>query len=279
MQTMQTEELTDFGLGIRIHDLDPSSAEAVERMPEIQRLLYRHAVLLIRGVTMDNDAYAAFAARFGALCEVLPAHRRAGGHPYIEQLTITSSDDNTGWHTDHVEVEGQSPLTTFLCDDAPTAQGETVFCDMRAVIDRLPADQRATLEEHTAYYPIRDSISRRLEAGMLLRKGWSEAELSKRTAHLRNYTAPLVHRHPVSGQRTLVLNEWHMPRVVGMAEAESTELLRSVFAAATSDGNLYTHTWQLGDLLMWDNTLTMHTAVPVGAGAKVHRRIIINGPF
>lgn len=276
---MRTEELTDFGLGIRVYDFDPTSNGAVDQMPEVQRLLYQHAILLIRDVAMDNDAYAALAGRFGALCEVLPAHRRAGGHPYIEQLNITSSDDNTGWHTDHVEVAGQSPLTVFLCDEAPTEQGETLFCDMRAVIDRLPADVRTKLEEHTAYYPIRDSIAKRLEAGMLLRKGWSEAELSKRMAHLRNYTMPLVNRHPISGHRTLMLNEWHMPRVVGMAEAESTQLLSTVFAAATSERNSYQHKWQVGDLLMWDNTLTMHTAVPVGAGAKVHRRIIINGPF
>jgi taurine dioxygenase len=275
---MRTEELTDFGLGIRVHDFDPT-ADADDQMAEIQRLLYRHAVLLIRDVAMDNDAYAAYAARFGDLCEVLPKHRRAAGHPYIEHLNITSSDDNTGWHTDHVEVAWQSPLTTFLCDEAPTEEGETLFCDMRAVLNRLPADLLAKLEEHEGYYPIRDSIARRLEAGMLLRKGWSEAELSKRTAHLRNYTMPLVHQHPISGHRTLMLNEWHMPRVVGMAEAEGGQLLDTVFMEATSESNVYKHKWQVGDLLMWDNTMTMHTAVPVGAGTKVHRRIIINGPF
>jgi taurine dioxygenase len=276
---MRTDELTDFGLGIRVRDFDPAAEGAADQLPELQRLLYQYAVLLIPGVTLDNDGYAAFAAGFGALCEVLPAHRRAGGHPYIEALRITGEDDNTGWHTDHVEVPGQSPVTTFLCDEAPTEQGETLFCDMRAVLDRLPTEQRAALEEHRAYYPIRDSISRRLEAGMLVRKGWSAAELAKRMAHLRNYTMPLVNRHPISGHRTVVLNEWHMPRVVDMSEEDSTDLLRAVFAAATSEGNVYQHRWQLGDLLMWDNTLTMHTAVPVRAGAKVHRRIIINGPF
>ncbi|HEU5160695.1 MAG TPA: TauD/TfdA family dioxygenase [Streptosporangiaceae bacterium] len=275
---MRTEELTDFGLGIRVHDFDPAS-DAADQMAELHRLLYQHALLLIRGVAMDNDAYADFAARFGPLCEVLPVHRRSAGHPYIEHLTITGDDDNTGWHTDHVEVPGQSPLTTFLCDEAPTEAGETLFCDMRAAIDILPADQRTALEEHEGYYPIRDSISKRLERGMLLRKGWSEAELSKRMAHLRNYTMPLVHRHPISGHRTLVLNEWHMPQVVGMADDESSRLLKTVFTTATSEGNVYKHTWRVGDLLMWDNTMTMHTAVPVGAGRKVHRRIIMNGPF
>lgn len=276
---MRTEELTDFGLGIRVYDVDPAAPDAAADIAELQRLLYQHAILLIRGVTMDNDEYAAYARAFGPLCEVLPAHRRAGGHPYIEQLHITSTDDNTGWHTDHVEIPGQSPVTTFLCDAAPSQAGETLFCDMRTVLHRLPADLRAAAEEHTAYYPIRDSIQRRLQAGMLVRKGWSAAELAKRMAHLRNYTMPLVSRHPVSGHRTLVLNEWHMPQVVGLSEAASSELLAAVFAAATGEGNLYRHTWAVGDLLMWDNTLTMHTAVPVGAGVKAHRRIIINGPF
>jgi taurine dioxygenase len=275
---MRIEELTDFGLGICVRDFDPIT-DADDQMPEIQRLLYQHAILLIPDVTMDNDAYAEFTARFGPLCEVLPANRRSAGHPYIEHLNITKSDDNTGWHTDHVEIAWQSPLTAFLCDEAPTVEGETLFCDMRAIIDRLPTEIRAKLEELEGYYPIRDSSFRRLEQGQLRKKGWSEAELSKRLAHLRNYTMPLVHQHPISGHRTLVLNEWHMPRVVGMAEAESSQLLKTVFTAATSESNVYRHKWHVGDLLMWDNTMTMHTAVPVGAGTKVHRRIIMNGPF
>jgi taurine dioxygenase len=275
---MRTEELTDFGLGIRVHDIDPTS-DAPDQMAELQRLLYQHAILLIRDVSMSNDAYAEFARGFGPLCEVLPVHRRSASHPYIEHLNITSDDDNTGWHTDHVEVPWQSPLTTFLCDEAPTEEGETLFCDMRAMIERLPADLRGTLEEHEGYYPIRDSISKRLDERMLLQKGWSQAELAKRMAHLRNYTMPLVHEHPISGHRTMVLNEWHMPHVVGMAEDESSRLLKTVFTTATNESNVYKHTWQVGDLLMWDNTMTMHTAVPVRAGRKVHRRIIINGPF
>jgi taurine dioxygenase len=275
---MRTEKLTDFGLGIRIHDFDLTSA-ADDQIAEIRRLFYQHAVLLIRDLNIDNDAYAAFCANFGPLCEVLPVHRRSAGHPFVEHLSVTSSDDNSGWHTDHVEIAGQSPFTTFLCDEAPTEEGETMFCDMRAMLGLLPADIRATLEEYEGYYPIRDSIFQRLERRKLREKGWSEAELAKRTAHLRNYTMPLVHRHWASGHRTMVLNEWHLPRVVGMAEEESNQLLKTVFSVATRESNIYKHKWRVGDLLMWDNTMTMHAAVRVGAGTKVHRRIIINGPY
>jgi alpha-ketoglutarate-dependent taurine dioxygenase len=275
---MRTEQLTDFGLGVCIHDFDPTSGTDDE-MREIQRLFYQHAVLLIRDLTLDNDAYTAFTSRFGPLCEVFPVHRRSAGHPYVEHLHVTSSDDNSGWHTDHVEIAGESPITTFLCDEAPTEAGETMFCDMRAMLDRLPADLRATLEEHEGYYPIRDSIYKRLDQGKLREKGWSEAELAKRLAHLRNYTMPLVHRHRVSGHRTMVLNEWHFPRIIGMGEDEGNQLLKTVLATATSESNVYKHKWQVGDLLMWDNTMTMHAAVLVGAGNKVHRRVIMNGPY
>jgi taurine dioxygenase len=275
---MRTEELTDFGLGIRVHDIDPNSVTA-DQMAELQRLFYQYAVLLIRDVTLSNDAYAEFTGAFGPLCEALPVHRRSAGHRYVEHLSVTSEDDNTGWHTDHVEIAWQSPITTFLCDEAPTEEGETMFCDMRAMIEHLPADLRASLERLEGYYPIRDSIHKRLDERMLRQKGWSDAELATRLAHLRNYTMPLVHEHRISGSRTMVLNEWHMPHIVGMADDESSQILKTVLAVATRESNIYKHKWQVGDLLMWDNTMTMHAAVRVKAGTKVHRRVIINGPF
>lgn len=279
---MRTEELTDFGLGVRVHDFDPTSADAARQAGEIQQLIYEYAVVLIEGafVGMDNDSYAEFAKRFGIPCPVLAAQRRDGGHPNVERLTVVPSKDNTGWHQDLVEVPGQFPVTFMLCDEAPTEEGETLFADMRAMIDGLSPEMQAELEGRTGYYPLLDSIESDMrQPGALEAKGWAEAEFTKRMAHVRNYTMPLVSQHPISGRKTLSFNEWHRPQIVDMAEADGDQLLDTIFAAATNEKNIYRHKWRVGDLAIWDNTLTMHTAARVAAGTKIHRRIIINGPF
>jgi taurine dioxygenase len=279
---MRTEELTDFGLGLRIHDLDRNRSGALDSTNELRRLVYEHAAVLISDAFtgMDNDSYAEFASRFGAPCPVLAARRRADGHPCVERLTVVPSKNNTGWHQDLVEVPGQSPITFMLCDEAPTENGETLIADMRAMIDGLPAVLRTELEGYTGYYPLLDSIEQDMRlAGALESKGWSADEFAKRMAHVRNYTMPLVNRHPITGRKTLSFNEWHRPHITELVKADGDQLLDTILAAATSETNVYRHRWRVGDLLIWDNSLTMHTAVRVGAGTKVHRRIIVNGPF
>jgi len=45
---------------------------------------------------------------------------------------------------------------------------------------------------------------------------------------------------------------------------------------ATQPQYVYRHQWQLGDLLIWDNTGTMHRALPyaVDSGRLMHRTIL-----
>jgi hypothetical protein len=49
---------------------------------------------------------------------------------------------------------------------------------------------------------------------------------------------------------------------VGMPEPDGTDLIKSLLAHATQERFLYTHRWQPGDLLIWDNRCTMHRVLP-----------------
>ena len=50
-------------------------------------------------------------------------------------------------------------------------------------------------------------------------------------------------------------------RFEGWTEAESAPLLKYLTEHATQPDHIYTHTWEEGDVLMWDNRCVMHYAV------------------
>jgi alpha-ketoglutarate-dependent taurine dioxygenase len=50
--------------------------------------------------------------------------------------------------------------------------------------------------------------------------------------------------------------------VVGLDRRASTELLVRLREWATQPQFTYRHTWSVGDLVIWDNTGTMHRATP-----------------
>ncbi|MCX7865224.1 MAG: TauD/TfdA family dioxygenase, partial [Novosphingobium sp.] len=87
---------------------------------------------------------------------------------------------------------------------------------------------------------------------------------------------PLVWHHK-SGRKSLVLST-SASHVVGMHFAESHDLLQQLMAHATQEKYIYRHKWQLGDLAIWDNTGTMHRAMPFEDNSvREFHRCTLNG--
>src|SRR5690606_11360424 len=86
-----------------------------------------------------------------------------------------------------------------------------------------------------------------------------------------NNTLPLVWTHE-SGRKSLVLGATAL-QVVGMDIAESEALLVRLREWAASEPFVYRHHWSLGDMVIWDNTGTMHRALPYdhSSGRLMHR--------
>lgn len=82
---------------------------------------------------------------------------------------------------------------------------------------------------------------------------------------------PLVWRHR-SGRKSLILGctAYH---IIGMDPKASTELLVKLRDWATQERFVYRHQWTVGDMVMWDNTGTMHRALPYdpASGRMLHR--------
>jgi alpha-ketoglutarate-dependent taurine dioxygenase len=84
-------------------------------------------------------------------------------------------------------------------------------------------------------------------------------------------TLPLVWKHR-SGRKSLVLGAT-ASHVEGMDQREGWALLTRLRDWATQPQFVYRHEWKLGDLVVWDNTGTMHRALPypLDCGRLMHR--------
>jgi hypothetical protein len=75
-----------------------------------------------------------------------------------------------------------------------------------------------------------------------------------------------------SGRKSLILG-CTAHRVLGVSAAKSAELLVGLREWATSAQFSYSHEWKVGDLVMWDNTGTLHRAeaYDLASGRMLHR--------
>jgi alpha-ketoglutarate-dependent taurine dioxygenase len=64
--------------------------------------------------------------------------------------------------------------------------------------------------------------------------------------------------------------------IVGLDPDESTALLEELTQWCTQPRFRYTHEWQQGDLVVWDNTGMLHRALPYDASSQrtLHRTTV-----
>lgn len=73
---------------------------------------------------------------------------------------------------------------------------------------------------------------------------------------------PMVRTHPKTGRKALYVAKDVVSHVLGMKPADSRELIDELEAFATQPRFAYSHRWQSGDLLIWDNRCKLHRTTP-----------------
>lgn len=271
---MRLGSLTGTEFGLRIEGYPDRCSEG-----ELRDLLERHGVLLFPGFGADIRQLVRFAEQFGEPEPVFPQAHQVPGHPTVRlQSNVGGLGASAGghyWHADGPLNDSPTAATVLHCVVPPDHGGDTLFADMRAAFAALPSDTRAQAANHRGYYPAKDIARRDIERACLMRTAIiPAAEKEAKIASLRNLYHPLVRRHLTTGEPALYLNEHWLASVEGLTEIEGNRLLWQLYRAATHEENLYRHSWTFGDLIVWDNALVMHKALPVRhGGRKVTHRI------
>ena len=94
---------------------------------------------------------------------------------------------------------------------------------------------------------------------------------------LRHYYAFPVKSHPLvwqhrSGRKSLIVS-LSAEYVEGLEREDSDAFMPWLRAWVEQPQYCYSHEWRMGDLLIWDNTGTMHRARPFdkASGRRLHR--------
>jgi alpha-ketoglutarate-dependent taurine dioxygenase len=236
---------------------------------DIRALLVQRGVIIVRGVQMSDAQQRTFASSLGQLRIGTVKKEGADG---LMKVTFDKNENPTYaeffpgtffWHMDGTYDEIPPFATTLTPRVLSPEGGQTEFANNYAAYEDLPEDEKRYLQTlqvvHTmqaAMWPAYEDVS------------------VEQLALWRSYpvrTHPLVWHHH-SGRKSLVLST-SASHVVGMHPAESHALLARLIAWATQPQYVYQHTWRMDDLLIWDNTGTMHRVRPydVQCGRRLHR--------
>ncbi len=252
----------DATFGATITDIDLAHLD----QPAWQRVedaFHEYAVLIFPGQNLTDEAQVAFAMRFGEI-ELLRGDPEAkavaisnqkpdGSVLQPEEHRYQALRGNEGWHTDSSYMPLAAKASMLAALVVPSAGGETAWADMRAAYDALDSDQKERIEGLSAHHSLYQSQA---EIGHIVETGTAYGYHNK-GAPLR----PLVKTHPVTGRKSLFIGR-HAYQIPGLDDGEAKALLDDLLNFACQPPRTYTHGWQPGDLIIWDNRCVLHAARP-----------------
>lgn len=249
---------------------------------EIRTLLVERGAVVIRNAHLDDDELRTVARSLGDL-RLGASKRGADGKTLTEGdggVLKVSLDEkvnpeyarflfgNALWHMDGTYEEIPPFATLFTPYRLSESGGDTMFASTYAAYEDLPDSEKAFLDTLKVVHT--------MPAALFPAKRNCTPEEFAIWASYPQRTHPLVWQHK-SGRKSLALSTsaaW----VEGMHPAESHDLLQRLMVHATQEKYTYRHKWQLGDLAIWDNTGSMHRAMPFEAGSKREfHRCTLNG--
>lgn len=252
----------------RIDGADLTQPFTPEAFAPIQAAMDTYGALLFKGPTLTQEQQIAFAQNFGTLegDSILKTDRKMRIAPQLADISNLDESNklfgqndrrrmfnlgNQLWHTDSSFKRIPAKYSGLHAHSVTPEGGETQIADTRAAYDALPQKMKDRIEGLVSEHSIFCSRAK---------LGFTDFTEEERAA-LPPVHRPLVRTHPASGRKAIYVAS-HCSHILGMEVPDGKMLLRELIEHCTQREFVYTHTWEVGDLLIWDNRCTLHRGRP-----------------
>ncbi|MFM1813405.1 MAG: hypothetical protein RLZ98_100 [Pseudomonadota bacterium] len=251
------ENLTEH-TGAEILGIDLRHPLSKEDAAEIYSVFLNRTVIVFRGQDLTQDELVRTTASFGELGEYdRPAEFHNAGqrrtHPRVMLITNIREDgqpigalpDGEMWfHHDKIHRPNPDKATLLYSVQIPTWGGETMFSNLMAAYQALPADLKKAVDGRMAAHSFNYGSQKKDDPNALAAQSQS--------------VHPAVITSDENGQKALYVDRLMTTRLLDMPEDESDEILNRLFDHIEKPEFVYEHVWKKGDLVMWDNRTSIH---------------------
>lgn len=240
----------------------------------LRQALLRHKVIFLRGQGhLTDQEQERFAQRLGTPV-AHPTVPAVPGTATLLELDSKHGARANSWHTDVTFIDAYPQASILRAVVIPAAGGDTVWANTASAYLDLPPELRELADRlwaiHTNLY---DYAAARPDLSEDARKAFQSVFASTvyETEH------PVVHIHPETGERNLLLGHF-VKRFKGYSDAQSQSLFQLLQGHVTRLENTVRWRWTVGDVAIWDNRQTQHYAIDdYGTQDRVVRRATLSG--
>ena len=277
---------SETGIGAEISGVDLNTGLSDSEFEAAHEAVDVHGVCFFRGQFLEDSALVALGERFGPLEAPLKRDQYGGVDKRVTMLAnvdddgnIIKQDDTHGvymkgnllWHSDSSFKPVPSTYSLLAAHEVPTIGGNTEFADLRACYDDWQGPFGETNKEELEDLVCEHSIiySRSLIVGDIFtdaeKKGFNPPK------------QPLVRTHPRTGRKIYYVGS-HCSHVIGWPVEKGRALVRELSGFCIRPDHIYSHKWQAGDVVIWDNRSVLHRGLTYDpTQRRVMHRVTVAG--
>ncbi|ATO20940.1 taurine dioxygenase [Acinetobacter sp. LoGeW2-3] len=286
----------DAALGAVVYGLDARKAQSGETILKLKQALAEHLILIFKNQSLDDLQYLAFTTYFGSIFRpspdtpVLAAQSDTGVPPDVVPVSnAVGQGDYTGHgeltpHADHQWTPLPSFGSLLYAIEIPKDGGQTTWINTIKAYDALDKETKAHIDQLQliTYNPF---VRRQKTKDTANDQGYGSSPFYRfkdQPILSHAYPHPLVRTHPESGRKALWLNTHTEVELVNYDDQVGSELIAKLRAHVQKPEFAYEHNWEVGDIVFWDNQVTLHSRRPFPADQRrLLKRISLAGsrPF
>ncbi len=264
METRQIEN----GFGVEITGgLDVLNPLSPAQVAEVDALMDRHSIVVIRNQPMSTEQQLAFTRQFGPLDQGFRKIVAKNANTQVKDAEVGDISNlgkdgkpaartdkrilnniaNQMWHSDSSFQKPAAKYSMLHSVQNPSWGGDTEFADLKAAYDALDDRMKTFLEGKEAEHYA-------LHSRFLL---GDDSYDEQQKAAIEPAWWPIVRTNPATGRKHLFIGV-HARQIGGMTVPEGRMILADLLEHATQQPFIYRHKWQTGDTVIWDNRATLH---------------------
>ena len=237
---MNSAPLLPFGTAVSGLDIKRIAGVAAHAsFEELTRLVAASRVVVFRDQTLDDADFVRFLKGFGAMT-FTEGETPVDGAPDLNIVTNVGrlTPARSVFHTDTSYMLRPPAFTALRPVLLPATGGDTLFSDQVAAAARLPEKVRQFLTGRTVLH-----------------------QATGLDGQSQTTRQPLLRRNPITGETALYLSTLkRCSELSGVDARTSLRIISALYRHSTKGSTLYRHQWKAGDVLIWDNRVSMHRA-------------------
>jgi len=255
---MHVEKLAG-GFGVQVVGLDLSIDMSEPTIRALIDLVHENQILVISRQSLRDADYVRFGHFWGKPLHFFLASHTRDGFPEMIKLhnrtdtPLKERDTAVYWHSDGTYEEVPASITMIYGVEVPEVGGETLIASTVLAYEALSDEMKQRIDPYVGLHCL---------SGAPPLPGENLVLVPELIAGLGIQRHPLVMRHPVTGRKSLFIGGTAFG-IEGMDKTEGRELILTLRTHVTQPPFTNSYKVQPGDILMWDNYQTMHSATPI----------------